>query len=259
MADGGQIPNPHPVRPFRLRARLPWTWNLLLGLVPLVVVMGLWFGVTYGEKVESRLISSVILPSPVEVAVSLKSLWFERALMRSILYSLGRVGAGFGVAVLIALPLGVAMAAFSTVRAVFNPVAVIGGYLPIAALVPLTLSWFGTNEPQKIAFLAIASLAILGSLLQLVGLVQVPETLLPVLPEPSEEAKEYYLQNPHFLEISLNIHAFGRGLAIFKQALFALANVGLGAWFWKVLVQPSVVEMLQEAKEARAAAKGGTA
>jgi hypothetical protein len=107
----------------------------------------------------------------------------------------------------------------------------------------------------RVVFLSIASLAILGSLLQLVGLVQVPETLLPVLPEPSEEAKEYYMKNPHFLEISLNIHAFGRGLALFKQALFALANVGLGAWFWKVLMQPSVVEMLREAKEARATAK----
>jgi ABC-type nitrate/sulfonate/bicarbonate transport system permease component len=38
----------------------------------------------------------------------------------------------------------------------FNPLAVFGAYLPIPALVPLTLSLFGTREMQKVAFLALA-------------------------------------------------------------------------------------------------------
>jgi len=165
---------------------LPWHWNALLGLVPLVVVMTAWYGVTAGASVEERLISSVILPSPVEVALSFKSLWFERALMWSILYSLTRVAAGFGVAVVIALPLGIAMASFSVVRAVFNPIAVIGGYLPIAALVPLTLSWFGTSEGQKVAFLAIAAFVY----------------LLPLVISAVDDVDDIYLKTAYTLGVS---------------------------------------------------------
>jgi len=126
------------------------------------------------------------LPQPVEVAASFKSLWFDRALMKSILYSLARVGAGFGVAVLIALPLGILMASFSIIRGVFNPIAVIGGYLPIAALVPLTLSWFGTDEGQKVAFLAIAAFVY----------------LLPLVIQAVDDVDEIYLKTAYTLGVS---------------------------------------------------------
>jgi NitT/TauT family transport system permease protein len=132
-----------------------------LGLVPVVVVIAAWFALTWGATPESRLVSPVILPSPAEVASSLPSLWFERALMRSIVYSTLRVLAGFLGAVAIALPLGLAMGAFAPVRGVFAPVATVGSYLPIAALVPLTLSWFGTGETQKVFFLGLASFVVL--------------------------------------------------------------------------------------------------
>jgi NitT/TauT family transport system permease protein len=48
------------------------------------------------------------------------------------------------------------MGAFSKVKAAFTPLSVFGAYLPIPALVPLTLSLFGTDEVQKIVFLALA-------------------------------------------------------------------------------------------------------
>lgn len=146
---------------FRIRGTERRSTALLLGLVPVAALLLLWWMVTAGPSVEERLISPVILPSPVEVAVSFPSLWFRRALSRSVVTSLGRVLAGFAVAAAIAVPLGIAMGAFTKVRALFNPLAVMGSYLPIAAIVPLTLSWFGTGELQKIMFLAIASFVVL--------------------------------------------------------------------------------------------------
>jgi NitT/TauT family transport system permease protein len=145
----------------RVRSQLPTSWSLALGLVPVAVVLGVWFALTAGATPEARVISPVILPSPVEVVGSFESLWFERALMRSTLMSLARVAGGFAVAAALAVPLGIAMAAWTPVRATFNPVMAVGGYLPIAALVPLTLSWFGTSETQKVAFLALASFVVL--------------------------------------------------------------------------------------------------
>jgi len=54
------------------------------------------------------------------------------------------------------LPLGILMASFRSVGATFSPVATASGYIPIATLVPLTMSWFGIDELQKIMFLAMA-------------------------------------------------------------------------------------------------------
>jgi NitT/TauT family transport system permease protein len=83
-------------------------------------------------------------------------LWFDRALVRNLAVSFGRVLLGFGLAVAIVFPLGVLMGGFSKVKAMFSPLSVFGAYLPIPTLVPLTMSLFGTGEMQKIVFLAVA-------------------------------------------------------------------------------------------------------
>ncbi len=146
---------------FRIRGTVRRRTALLLGLVPLGLLVLVWWLATLGDEPESRLVSPVILPSPGEVVSSLPSLWFDRALMRSILTSLARVAGGFAAAAVVALPLGIAMGSFTKVKAIFNPLSVMGSYLPIAAIVPLTLSWFGTGELQKTMFLAIASFVVL--------------------------------------------------------------------------------------------------
>jgi ABC-type nitrate/sulfonate/bicarbonate transport system permease component len=140
----------------KIREEVPGWLQWLLGVVPIVLLLGLWWGVTFGATPEQRLISPTILPSPLEVARSFPSLWFDRALTRNLLISLGRVTAGFAVGAAIAFPLGLLMGSFSKVKAMFNPLSVFGAYLPIPALVPLTMSLFGTGERQKVAFLALA-------------------------------------------------------------------------------------------------------
>jgi NitT/TauT family transport system permease protein len=56
----------------------------------------------------------------------------------------------------IALPVGILMSSFGSARATFAPMVTASGYIPIAALVPLTMSWFGLDESQKVVFLAMA-------------------------------------------------------------------------------------------------------
>lgn len=168
---------------FRLRAQISTPAGILLGAVPVAVTLVAWWALTAGASPEVRVISPVILPSPMEVAGSFHSLWFERALMRSVLYSLGRVGAGFALAAAFAVPLGILMGAYTPIRALFNPVSAVGGYLPIAALVPLTLSWFGVGENQKIVFLAVASFVY----------------LLPAVVAAVDEVDEIYLKTAYTL------------------------------------------------------------
>ena len=141
---------------FVIRRPVPAWQRWILGTLPILAVLGLWWLVTGSGPAEQRIISPVILPSPLEVLYSFRSLWFDRALTRNIVVSFTRVAEGFAVGVGIAFPLGLAMGSFSKVKATFSPLAVLGAYLPIPALVPLTLSLFGTGEKQKVAFLGMA-------------------------------------------------------------------------------------------------------
>ncbi len=140
----------------RIRENVPSWLQWALGSLPVAALLGIWWAVTAGATPESRLISPTILPSPSEVVASFPSLWFDRALTRNLAVSLGRVVSGFAAGVAIAFPLGLLMGSFSKVKAMFNPVSVFGAYLPIPALVPLTMSLFGTGERQKVAFLGLA-------------------------------------------------------------------------------------------------------
>ena len=70
--------------------------------------------------------------------------------------SLRRVALGFLLGLAIALPVGILMGSFGSARATMAPVVTASGYIPIATLVPLTMSWFGLEESQKVVFLAMA-------------------------------------------------------------------------------------------------------
>ena len=105
----------------RIREPIPGWMAWALGALPIALLLLVWFTVTSGRIPEERLISPTILPSPVEVARSLPSLWFERALTRNLAVSFSRVLAGFVAALVVALPLGILMGSFSKVKAALLP------------------------------------------------------------------------------------------------------------------------------------------
>ena len=105
---------------------------------------------------EQRWISPVILPSPIEVARSFGPLWTERDLLDSIIATLRRVLAGFGLAILVGVPLGIVAGSWRVLEATVMPVALFARNIPVAALIPLTILWFGIEETQKVMFIFIA-------------------------------------------------------------------------------------------------------
>ena len=60
------------------------------------------------------------------------------------------VATGFALAVVVAVPLGIYMATFSSIAAFFRPLALASAYVPIVVIIPLTMMWFGIGETQKI-------------------------------------------------------------------------------------------------------------
>src|SRR3954463_10624107 len=128
----------------------------LVGALSVGVVVLLWWIATSGIGSEDRWISPVILPSPAEVIRSFPSLLRERALLQSIAATLKRVLIGFGLAVAVGVPLGILAGAWRVLEAAGAPVALFGRTLPVAALIPLTILWFGIDETQKVMFIFIA-------------------------------------------------------------------------------------------------------
>ena len=128
---------------------------VLLGTIPVVAIMLFWWLFTLGAP-EDRRIAPTILPSPVEVVQSIPELINGRDLPHHIWASIRRVVLSFLLSLAVVLPLGILMGSFGSISAVFKPVSTASGYIPIATLVPLTMSWFGIDEFQKIFFLAMA-------------------------------------------------------------------------------------------------------
>lgn len=128
----------------------------LVGAAGVAFVLLLWWLATMGDSAETRLVSPVILPSPVEVFGSFRSLLAQRALLESIAATLRRVLIGFGLAALVGIPLGIVAGSWRVIQAAGAPLALFGRNLPVAALIPLTILWFGIDETQKVMFIFIA-------------------------------------------------------------------------------------------------------
>jgi NitT/TauT family transport system permease protein len=143
-----------------IRGQVPSTASILFGLIPIVFLILFWWLLTRGAP-EERVLGPTILPSPVEVVHSLGDLISasdqdNRGLFGHIGLSLRRVALGFLLGLAIVLPLGILMGAYGSARALMTPIVTASGYIPIATLVPLTMSWFGLEESQKVVFLAMA-------------------------------------------------------------------------------------------------------
>ncbi|HOY65683.1 MAG TPA: ABC transporter permease subunit [Candidatus Ozemobacteraceae bacterium] len=178
------------------------------------------------EDVETRLLTNQILPSPMEVLRSLKSLWSERKLASNVFASFLRVAEGFGVALAIGFPLGLLMGSFSRIKAMFSPIMVFSGYLPIPALVPLFMSLFGTTELQKVMFLAFAF-----------GIY-----LLPLIVRAIEEVDNVYLLTAYTLGATKWQTVRHVLLAIAMPNIYDAMRMGFGVG-WGYIILAEMVDM----------------
>lgn len=138
-----------------LRRPVSQLGGLGLQLSAVLFILLVWGALTWGPP-EERLLSPLTLPSPAEVVGHIKTLWFDAALTRSTGWSLWRILLGFGLAAVIGIPLGILAGCFRSLESFLKPVTLFLRNVPIAALIPLTLVWFGLGETQKVFFIFIA-------------------------------------------------------------------------------------------------------
>lgn len=112
---------------------------------PLAVILVLWQVLAMAQLVPSEM-----LPSPLLVTEGLWHLVIGGDLAYHIGVSVYRQMAGFILAAIFGISLGIGMAHVEWVRTVFEPLVRIIYPLPKSALIPLLILWFGIGHNSKI-------------------------------------------------------------------------------------------------------------
>jgi ABC-type nitrate/sulfonate/bicarbonate transport system permease component len=123
--------------------------DLLLGLVPIVLLILLWQGlVSFGYA------PATLLPPPGRVFGRLAQQLLTATFQEEIAATLFRLFAGFAIAVVLGVSIGLAAAASPAVNAVVRPIVRVLAPLPKVALYPALLLLLGFGHESKITLVA---------------------------------------------------------------------------------------------------------
>lgn len=125
-------------------------WALVL---PLLVAAG--FLLAWDLWV--RLSGSPIFPKPFEVVLGIIELARKGLLFKYIVASLFRVTMGFGLAVVVGVPLGLLLGWFHRLYFAFNPMIQVFRPISPIAWIPVAILWFGVDDRAPIFLIFLAS------------------------------------------------------------------------------------------------------
>jgi NitT/TauT family transport system permease protein len=128
----------------------PWTQKVGL---PLLVAAGF----LAGWELLVLLSGSDIFPGPAQVLAGIVELARKGLLVKYIVASLFRVTAGFGLAVLVGVPLGLTLGWFQRLFFAFNPMIQVLRPISPIAWIPVAILWFGVDDRAPIFLIFLAS------------------------------------------------------------------------------------------------------
>jgi NitT/TauT family transport system permease protein len=137
---------------WRLAEDIPKPLSTTLMVLSIAIPFALWWLVA-----SLGIVSDKFLPSPVQVAQALGGLWTEGFLLEDTAASIMRVTAGFLLAAIVSVPLGISMGAFASIRSLFEPIIGVLRYMPAPAFIPLLVIYLGLGEAPKIALIFIGT------------------------------------------------------------------------------------------------------
>jgi NitT/TauT family transport system permease protein len=124
--------------------------RILPPLAVIALVIAAWWGiVVYTE--------SPIFPTPWQVVTGTLELAQDGTLWEHITASLFRVGIGFGLAMLVGIPLGLWMGWVAGAYRTFNPIFQMLRPISPIAWIPLAILWFGVGDISPIFLIFISS------------------------------------------------------------------------------------------------------
>ena len=160
MLESISIPSPKPqTRKHRylspsifwsIRQGFPQRLSWLLVALSLALPLALWTIVS-----SLQLVPPTFLPTPLAVLTAGFTMFAENDLGGDVLASCGRVLAGFVLAALIGVPVGLAIGTFYSMDSLFSPIVGTVRYMPITGFIPLIIIWVGLGEPSKILIITL--------------------------------------------------------------------------------------------------------
>src|SRR6478752_5754581 len=136
----------------RAARRQPW-----VGVATLVVLVGIWYGLT----TLTQTIGPGRFPSPAESWDALRQIaltgYADARLHEHVLHSVKLVLLGFAAAVIVGVPLGLAMGWSRSFEAFANPAFLMIRAIPPLAWIPLAIVWLGLGDAAKVLIIWFAA------------------------------------------------------------------------------------------------------
>ena len=131
------------------------SWDLPLKVIKTGIVS--WLIVFLFWGLGSLQYDEIFLPSPAETWTAIKELVSNGTLWSDIAASVNRVLRGWGLAVVIAVPVGLVVGHFKPIRWIVEPILSLFRFIPAIALTSLFLMWFGVDDTSKVALILYAA------------------------------------------------------------------------------------------------------
>lgn len=187
-------------------------------LCSLIILIALWFFI---KKIGA--VNDLFLPSPKQLLLSFQNLLAEHDFLQDIFASVFRVFSAFLLSAIIAIPLAVLMCSYKPIRQTLSPYIDFIRYLPVPALIPLTILFFGIDETAKIVLLFI------GTFFQLI---------LLIIDNIQEIPSEYY-DLTYSLKFSKTQEMKFTFMSVLPQ-IYDNARITLG-WCWTYVIIAELV------------------
>lgn len=123
--------------------------EIAIGILPIALVLALWHAVA-----ASGMAPAVLLPPPAAVLARLIEQAVNRQFLENVAVTLYRLFAGFSIAVVIGVTLGVAATGSKAVEGIVKPLVRVLAPLPKVALYPAMILILGFDDASKIALVA---------------------------------------------------------------------------------------------------------
>lgn len=137
---------------FGLRENIPQHIYVGAGVLFIAVILIVWELITrYG------MVRPLFLPAPLEIIQEGFRQIHEGILAADASVSIYRIVMGWFFATLLAVPMGILMGNFKFFEGLFEPFIDIVRYMPVVALIPLTILWAGIGDFQKFLILFIGT------------------------------------------------------------------------------------------------------
>src|ERR1700677_2170191 len=100
-------------------------------------------------QIAALILSNDSFPTALEAIRAIPSILGDKESLINILASLRRMAIGFGLAVMVSIPLGLMMGRSRGVASFFNPLLMVIYPVPKAALMPIIMLWLGVGDFSK--------------------------------------------------------------------------------------------------------------